>query len=58
MAELNSVGCYIAHDPYVPNDYFTLCDLPAVGAVDFFGTTIWLCAEHFDIFAPTYRAAF
>jgi len=58
MAELNNVGCYIAHDAYVPNEQFHLCDQPAIDAIDFVGTTIWLCAEHFDVFAPSYPAAF
>jgi hypothetical protein len=58
MAELNEHGCFIAHDDYEPNELFHLCDKPAVDAVDFFGKTIWLCAEHFDVFAPTYPRAF
>ena len=58
MAELNERGCFIAYDDYVPNELFQLCGKPAVDAVDFFGKTIWLCAEHFDVFAPTYPTAF
>jgi hypothetical protein len=58
MAELNDKGCFIAHEPYTPNAYFYLCEKPAVGAIDFFGTTIWLCAEHFDVFAPSYEEVF
>ena len=45
----------IAHDT---NELFHLCDQPAVGAVDFFGRTVWLCAEHFDVFAPSYEEVF
>jgi hypothetical protein len=60
MAEIanNGTGCYIAQDDFTPNELFYLCSRPAVDAVDFFGKTIYLCAEHFDVFAPTYPAAF
>jgi hypothetical protein len=54
----NHGGCFIAHDEYELNIFFHLCDQPAVDAVDFFGRTVWLCAGHFDVFAPTYKAAF
>jgi hypothetical protein len=49
---------YIAQDDYEQNNEFHLCNQPAVDAVDFFGKTVWLCAEHFDVFAPTYPTAF